>query len=147
MAVQTGPHDAQDGNGEQDGEGHIHADEGGGEDGGHDVEGRRGGMGQRSEKVGDGAGEGTEHEGAEAERPDVRAGVGVVHVSPPAVCPLYVSFGMRPLMVHSLRPTPARTAARSGSSVNGLGLPSGRQAGVNTMPGAMTSKPSKKRAS
>ncbi len=41
MAVQTGPHDAQDGEDEQDGNGHIHADEGGGEERGHDVEGGR----------------------------------------------------------------------------------------------------------
>ncbi len=32
MAVQTSPHDAQDADDEQDGEGHIGADEGGGED-------------------------------------------------------------------------------------------------------------------
>ena len=86
MAVQTRPHDAQDGGDEQDGEGHVRADEDGGEDGGHDVEGRRGGMGQRSEKVGDGAGEGTEDEDVEAERPDVRAGLSVGRASPPAVC-------------------------------------------------------------
>ena len=39
MAVQTGPHDAPDGDDEQDGNGHIHADEGSGEERGHDVEG------------------------------------------------------------------------------------------------------------
>jgi hypothetical protein len=44
VAVQTRPYDAQDSGDEQDGEGYIHADEGGGEDGGHDVEGGRGGM-------------------------------------------------------------------------------------------------------
>jgi len=33
-AVETRPHDAQDGDGEEDGEGHIGGDEGGGEDGG-----------------------------------------------------------------------------------------------------------------
>jgi len=86
MAVQTGPYDTQDTDDEQDGEDHIGADEGGGEDGGHDMEGGRGGMGQRGEKAGDGAGEGTKHEGAEAERPDVCAGLSVGHVSPPAVC-------------------------------------------------------------
>ena len=43
-AVETRPYDAQDSDDEQDGEGYIHADEGGGEDGGHDVEGGRGGM-------------------------------------------------------------------------------------------------------
>jgi len=41
MAVQTGPHDAQDGDDEQDANGHIRADEDGGEDGGHDMEGGR----------------------------------------------------------------------------------------------------------
>ena len=82
MAVQTGPHDAQDGDDEQDGDGHIRADEGGGEDGGHDMNGGRGGMGQRSEKAGDGAGEGAEDEGVEAERPDTGARVSVGYVSP-----------------------------------------------------------------
>jgi len=74
VAVQTGPHDAQDGDDEQGGEGYIAADEGGGEDGGHDVEGGRGGMDQRGEEGGDGAGEGGEHEGGEAERPDAGTG-------------------------------------------------------------------------
>ncbi len=37
VASETGTHDAQDGDEEQDGEGHVRADEGGGEDGGHDV--------------------------------------------------------------------------------------------------------------
>ena len=83
VAVQTGPHDAQDGDGEQDGEGHIGADEGGGEERGHDMEGERGGMGQRGEKAGDGAGEGAEDEGVEAERPDTGAGLRVGHVSLP----------------------------------------------------------------
>ncbi len=32
MAAQTGPYDAQDGDDEQDGKGHVRADEGGGED-------------------------------------------------------------------------------------------------------------------
>ncbi len=41
MAGRVGLHDARDGEDEQDGEGHVGADEGGGEDGGHDVEGRR----------------------------------------------------------------------------------------------------------
>jgi len=41
VAVRTGPHDAQDGDDEQDGEGHIGPDKGRGEDGGHDVEGAR----------------------------------------------------------------------------------------------------------
>jgi len=84
MTVQTGPHDAQDGDDEQDGEGHIRADEGGGEDGGHDVEGRRGGMGQRGEQAGDGAGEGAEDEGGQAKYPDAGAGLSVGHVPPPA---------------------------------------------------------------
>jgi len=33
-----------------------------------------------------GVGEGAEHEGVEAERPDTGAGLGVGHASPPAVC-------------------------------------------------------------
>jgi len=37
VASETGPHDAQDGDEEQDGEDHIAADEGCGEDCGHDV--------------------------------------------------------------------------------------------------------------
>ncbi len=48
-AVETRPHDTQDGAGEQDGEDRIAADEGGGEDGGHDGKGGRGGIGQRGE--------------------------------------------------------------------------------------------------
>jgi len=40
-AVQTRPHDTQDGDDEQDGEGHRRADEGGGEERGHDMEGER----------------------------------------------------------------------------------------------------------
>jgi len=71
VAVQTGPCDAQDSDDEQDGKGHVGADEGHGEERGHDVEGGRGGMGQRGEGGGEEAGEGAEHEGAEAERPDV----------------------------------------------------------------------------
>jgi len=86
MAVQTGPYDAPDGDDEQDGEGHVRADEGGGEDRGHDVEGCRGGMGERGEDGGDGAGEGAEHEAGEAERPDARAGLSVGRASPPVVC-------------------------------------------------------------
>jgi len=52
------PHDTQDGAGEQDGEGPIGADEDGGEGGGHDVEGCRGGVGQRGEEADEGADEG-----------------------------------------------------------------------------------------
>jgi hypothetical protein len=70
VAVQTRPHDAPDGAGEQDGEGHIGTDEGGGEGRRQDGKGRRGGMGQRSEEDGEGAGESREHEGVQAERPD-----------------------------------------------------------------------------
>jgi len=58
VAVQTGPHDVQDGAGEQDGEGYIGADEGGGEDRDQDSEGGRGGVGQRGEEGDEGAGEG-----------------------------------------------------------------------------------------
>jgi len=61
VAVQTGPHDAQDGAGKQDGAGHIAADEGGG----HDGEGGRGGAGQGGEEGDEGAGEDAEHEGGE----------------------------------------------------------------------------------
>jgi len=87
VAVQTRPYDAQDGEDEQDGEGHIGTDEGGGEGRSHDGEGRRGGMGQRSEEGGDGAGEGAEHEGGEATCPDAGASLGslgVGHDAPPA---------------------------------------------------------------
>ena len=45
MTIETGPHGAQDSDSEQDGEGHVRADEGGGEDRSHDVEGGRGGRG------------------------------------------------------------------------------------------------------
>ena len=89
MAVQTGPHDVQDGDDEQDSAGHVGADENGGEDGGHDVEGRRGVMDERGEEGGDGAGEGAEHEGGEAKCPDMCAGLSVGHVSLPwFVCPV-----------------------------------------------------------
>jgi len=54
VAVQRGPHDAPDGNEEQDGEDQRCADEDGGEDGGHDVEGRRGGVDQRGNEGGEG---------------------------------------------------------------------------------------------
>ena len=87
MAVQTRPHDAQDGAGEQDGEGRVRADEGGGEGRRHDGEGRRGCMGQRSEEGDERSGESREHEGAEAERPDAGAGLGVGQVSPLAARP------------------------------------------------------------
>jgi len=60
VAVETRPHDTQDGAGEQDSEGHVGADEGGGQDGGHDGEGRRGGVGQRGEEADEGASEGRE---------------------------------------------------------------------------------------
>jgi len=88
MAVRTGPHDAQDGGDEQHGEGHGRANEGGGEDGGHDVEDGRGVVGERGEDAGDRAGEGAEHEGVEAERPDAGAGLRVDHMSLPwPTCP------------------------------------------------------------
>jgi len=83
VAVQTRPHDAQDGAGEQDGEGRVRADEGGGEHGRHDMEGRRGGMGQRGEEGGDGTGEGAEDEGGEATCPDMCAGLSVGLGVPP----------------------------------------------------------------
>ena len=71
----TRPHDAQDGEDEQDGAGHVRADEGGGEDCGQDGEGGHGGMGERGEEADEGAGESREHEGGEAERPDAGAGL------------------------------------------------------------------------
>ncbi len=86
MAVQTRPHDVQDGAGAQDGAGHIGTDEGGGEDGGRDVEDGRGVMGQRGEEGGDGAGESRAHEGGEAERPDAGAGLSVGQASPVTAC-------------------------------------------------------------
>jgi len=86
MAVQTGPPDAKDGEDEQDGKGHVRADEGGGEDCSQDGKGWRGDMGQRGEEGGEGASESREHEGVEAERPDAGAGLIVGYVSPPAVC-------------------------------------------------------------
>ncbi len=81
VAVQAGSHDALDGDNEQDGEGHIRADEGNGEDGGHDVEGGRGGMGQRGEEGDERTGESRAHERGEAERPDAGAGLRVGHTS------------------------------------------------------------------
>jgi len=80
-AVETRPHDTQDGAGEQDSEGHVRADEGGG----HDGEDRRGGVGQRGEEGDEGSGESRAHEGGEAERPDAGAGLRVGHASPPAL--------------------------------------------------------------
>jgi hypothetical protein len=80
VAVQAGSHDAQDGDNEQDGEGYIGTDEGGGEDRDQDSEGGRGGLGQRGEE----AGEGREHEDGEAKCPDTGAGMSVGHASPPA---------------------------------------------------------------
>jgi len=102
VAVRTGPHDAPDGDDEWDGEGHIAVDEGGGEDGGHDVTGRRGVMGQRGKEGDEGAGEDAEGEGGEAARPDAGAGVGVGQVLPPAArlshrrCRLFMSCAMVP---------------------------------------------------
>ncbi len=126
MAVQTRPQDAQDGDGEQDGEGHIGADEGGGEGRSHDVEGRRGGMGQRSEEGGEGTGEGAEHEGVEAERPDAGAGLSVGHVSLPwLVCPVR---GTAPSM-HPLA-TPGLTDSIAGSDVSGGDVSGGGGGGV-----------------
>ena len=84
MAIETGPHDAQDGDDEQHGEDHIAADEGGGEDRGHDSQGRGGGMGQRGEEGDERSGESREHEGGEAARPDAGAGLSVGQAAPPA---------------------------------------------------------------
>ncbi len=84
MASETGPYDAQDGAGEQDGEGHVRADEGRGEDRGHGVKGWGGGMGQRGEEGDERSGESREHEGGEAERLDAGAGLSVGQAAPPA---------------------------------------------------------------
>jgi len=79
VAVQTRPYDAPDSASEQDGEGHVRADEGSGEERGHKVKGGRRGMGQRGEEADEGTGESREHEGGEAERPDAGAGLSVGH--------------------------------------------------------------------
>ncbi len=118
VAVQMRPHDAQDGDDEQDGERHIAADEGGGKDRSHHVEGRRGGVGQRGEEGGDGAGQGCEHEGSKAERLDAGARVGVGHVSPLA----------------------ARQSLRRCRSLLSCGLPRLSLTAGNTCPGALPSK-------
>jgi len=52
MVGRAGPHDAQGADDEQGSQGHVRADEGGGEDGGHDGQGGCGGMNQRGEKDG-----------------------------------------------------------------------------------------------
>ncbi len=102
MAVQTRPHDTPDGDDEQDGEGYRGADEGGGQDRSHHGEGRRGGLGQRGEEGDEGAGEGAEHEGGEAERLDAGASLSVGHASPPAArlslrrCRAFLSWAMAP---------------------------------------------------
>ncbi len=93
-------HDAQNGDEEQDGEGHIGTDEGRGEDRGHGVKGWGGGMGQRGEEGGEGSGGSREREGGEAERLDAGTGLIVGHVSPPAArqslrrCRSLLSCGM-----------------------------------------------------
>jgi len=88
MAVETGPHDAQDGDEEQDGEGHVRADEGGGEDGGHDVKGGRGGMGQRGEEADEGTGESREQRAArQSVLTRARAWVSVMRRLPRLACP------------------------------------------------------------
>ncbi len=107
LVGRAGPHDAQDGGGEQDRQGHIRADEGGGEGGGHDVEGRRGGVGQRGEEGDEGAGEGREREGGEAEHSDAGAGLHVGYTSPPAArlsprgCRASLSCAMAPALLRS----------------------------------------------
>jgi len=83
-AVGTRMHDAQNGDEEQDGEGHVRADEGRGEDRGQDGKGRGGGMGQRGEEGDERSGESRAHEGGEAARPDAGAGLRVSHAAPPA---------------------------------------------------------------
>ncbi len=85
MVGRAGSHDAQDGDDEQGSqghgradEGHGRADEGHGEDDGHDGEGRRGGRGQGGEEADEGASEGREHEGGQAERPGAGLRVGAI---------------------------------------------------------------------
>jgi len=88
VASETGPYDAQDGAGEQDGAGHVRADEGRGEDRGHGVKGWGGGMGQRGEEGDERSGESREHEGGEAECPDAGTGLAAVGCHPPRPTPL-----------------------------------------------------------
>jgi len=73
MVGRAGLHDAQDADDEQGSQDHVCADEDSGEGSGHDVEGCRGGLGQWGEEAGEGAGEGAEHEGGAAARPDAGA--------------------------------------------------------------------------
>ena len=63
LVGRAGPHDAHDSDDEQDGEGHVRADEGCGEGRSHDVEGRRGSVGQRNEEGDEGVGPGREGSG------------------------------------------------------------------------------------
>jgi len=86
VAVQTGSHDARDGDDKQDGAGHERADEGRSEERGHDGESGRGGMSQRDEEAGNRAGEGAKDEDVEAERLDAGAGLSVGHASPFTAC-------------------------------------------------------------
>lgn len=88
LVGRAGLHDAPDGDDERDSQGDIGADEGHGEGRGHDSQGGRGRVGQRSEEGDDGADEGRAHEGGAAEGLDAGAGLSVVHASPPRLaCP------------------------------------------------------------
>ncbi len=57
--------------------------DGDGEDRNHEGKGGRGGVGQEGKEADAGAGEGAEHEGGAAERPDAGAGLGVGQAAPP----------------------------------------------------------------
>ena len=126
MIGRAGSRDAQDGDDEQDGEGHGRADEGGGEDGGHDVEGRRGVMDERGKDGGYGAGEGAEDEGVKTEHPDTGAGLSVGHVSLPWL--VWPVRGAAP----STRPLATRGLAYiiAGKDVSGGGVSGGGGGGV-----------------
>jgi len=111
VAIGTRMHDAQNGDEEQDGEGHIGTDEGRGEDRGQDGKGGRGGMGERGEEVGDGAGEGRAHEGGEAERPDAGGGRGVVLAPSGPSVPFAASRGPRIPWRRGAAPTVSQVGA------------------------------------
>jgi len=111
VAIGTRMHDAQNGDEEQDGEGHIGTDEGRGEDRGQDGKGGRGGMGERGEEVGDGAGEGRAHEGVQAERPDAGGGRGVVLAPSGPSVPFAASRGPRIPWRRGAAPTVSQVGA------------------------------------
>ena len=111
MTIETGPHDAQDSDSEQDGEGHVRADEGGGEGRRQVGEGGRGGRGQRGEEGDERAGEGAEHERGEAERPDAGGGRGVVLAPSGPSVPFAASRGPRIPWRRGAAPTVSQVGA------------------------------------